>query len=129
MFAGGCGRIFEGTPAQMADSLGKLAALPVQTKVYCTHEHTLANLRFASAVESGNLQLRDRFASDSAQRAAGVPTVPTVPSSIGVEQVTNPFLRYRQSEIVDSLMSAGKLDAGAAPLADFTALREWKNTF
>ena len=129
MFAGGCGRIIEGTPAQMADSLDKLAALPVQTKVYCTHEHTLANLRFASAVESGNLQLRDRFASDSAQRAAGVPTVPTVPSSIGVEQVTNPFLRYRQSEIVDSLMSAGKLDAGAAPLADFTALREWKNTF
>ena len=121
MFAGGCGRIFEGTPAQMADSLGKLAALPAQTKVYCAHEYTLANLHFASAVELGNLQLRDRLTSDSAQRAAGAPTVP---STIGVEQATNPFLRYRQSEIIDRLVSAGKLDAGAAPLAAFAALRE-----
>ena len=121
LFAGGCGRIFEGTPAQMADSLGKLAALPAQTKVYCAHEYTLANLHFASAVELGNLQLRDRLTSDSAQRAAGAPTVP---STIGVEQATNPFLRYRQSEIIDRLVSAGKLDAGAAPLAAFAALRE-----
>jgi len=126
LFAGGCGRIFEGTPAQMADSLGKLAALPALTKVYCAHEYTLANLRFASAVEPGNLPLRDRFASDSAQRAAGKPTVP---STIGIEQATNPFLRYREKEIVDSLVTAGKLDAGAAPLAAFTALREWKNIF
>ena len=71
LFAGGCGRIFEGTPAQMAESLGKLAALPAQTKVYCAHEYTLANLHFASAVEPGNLQLRDRLASDSAGRAVG----------------------------------------------------------
>ena len=126
LFAGGCGRIFEGTPAQMAESLGKLAALPAQTKVYCAHEYTLANLHFASAVEPGNLQLRDRQASDSAERAAGKATVP---STIGVELATNPFLRYREKEIINSLVTAGKLDAGAAPLAAFTALREWKNIF
>jgi len=126
LFAGGCGRIFEGTPAQMADSLGKLAALPAPTKVYCAHEYTLANLRFASVLEPGNVQLRDRLASDSARRAAGEATVP---STIGVEQATNPFLRYREKEIVGSLVAAGKIDAGAAPLAAFAALREWKNSF
>jgi hydroxyacylglutathione hydrolase len=126
LFAGGCGRIFEGTPAQMADSLGKLAALPEATKVYCAHEYTLANLRFASAVEPGNRQLRARVETDSARRAAGEPTVP---STIGIEQATNPFLRYRQPEIVGSLVAAHKLDAGAAPLAAFAALREWKNNF
>ena len=126
LFAGGCGRIFEGTPAQMANSLGKLAALPAQTKVYCAHEYTLANLRFASAVEPGNLQLRRRLASDGARRAAGEPTVP---STIGVELATNPFLRYREQEIVDNLIAVRKLAAGAAPLAAFAALREWKNNF
>jgi hydroxyacylglutathione hydrolase len=132
LFAGGCGRIFEGTPAQMADSLAKLSALPEQTKVYCAHEYTLANLRFASAVEPGNRQLRGRVEIDTAKRAAGEPTVP---STIGIEQATNPFLRYRQPEIVASLVAAHKLDAAAvaaddtAPLAAFAALREWKNNF
>jgi hydroxyacylglutathione hydrolase len=126
LFAGGCGRIFEGTPAQMADSLGKLAALPDDTNVYCAHEYTLANLRFASAVEPGNQQLRQRVEADSARRAAGQATVP---SSIGIEKATNPFLRYREPEIVQSLVAAHKLDAGAAPVAAFAALREWKNNF
>ncbi|MDL2358215.1 MAG: hydroxyacylglutathione hydrolase [Pseudomonadota bacterium] len=126
LFAGGCGRIFEGTPQQMAASLAKLAALPEDTNVYCAHEYTLANLRFASAVEPGNGQLRERIERDGAKRAAGLATVP---STIGVETATNPFLRYRQPEIVASLVAAGRLDAGAAPLAAFIALREWKNTY
>jgi hydroxyacylglutathione hydrolase len=126
LFAGGCGRIFEGTPAQMAESLGKLAALPDDTNVYCAHEYTLANLRFASAVEPGNGKLRQRVESDTAKRDAGLATVP---STIGVEKATNPFLRYREPEIVDNLVAAHKIDAGAAPLAAFAALREWKNTF
>lgn len=126
LFAGGCGRIFEGTPPQMAESLGKLAALPEDTNVYCAHEYTLANLRFASAVEPGNGALRQRVEHDTARREAGLATVP---STIGVEKATNPFLRYREPEIVDSLVAAHKLNAGAAPVDAFAALRAWKNTF
>ena len=126
LFAGGCGRIFEGTPAQMADSLDKLAALPDDTNVYCAHEYTLANLRFASAVEPGNQQLRQRVDVDTAKRAAGQATVP---SNIGIEKATNPFLRYREPEIVGSLVAAHRLDDGASPVTAFAALREWKNNF
>jgi hydroxyacylglutathione hydrolase len=126
LFAGGCGRIFEGTPAQMADSLGKLAALPEDTNVYCAHEYTLANLRFASAVEPGNGALRQRVERDTAKRDAGMATVP---STIGVEKATNPFLRYREPEIVGKLMATHKLAAGGTPVEAFAALREWKNTF
>ena len=126
LFAGGCGRIFEGTPVQMADSLGKLAALPDDTGVYCAHEYTLENLRFATAVEPGNRALRQRVELDTAKRAAGQATVP---STIGLEKATNPFLRYREAEIVRSLVAAHKLEVGAAPLTAFTALREWKNNF
>lgn len=126
LFAGGCGRIFEGTPQQMVHSLAKLAALPDDTLVYCAHEYTLSNLRFAEAVEGASPALQARIASDSAKRAAGLATVP---STIAVEKATNPFLRYREAPIVASLIAAGKLQAGAAPLASFTALREWKNNF
>jgi hydroxyacylglutathione hydrolase len=126
LFAGGCGRLFEGTPAQMIDSLGKLAALPDDTQVYCAHEYTLANLRFASAVEPANAQLKQRVEHDTAQRNAGLPTVP---SSIGIEKATNPFLRYREPEIVASLLAAHRIEASASPVAAFAALREWKNTF
>ncbi len=126
LFAGGCGRLFEGTPAQMTVSLGKLAALPDDTSVFCAHEYTLANLRFACAVEPGNEQLQQRVQRDTARRAAGQATVP---SNIGLEKATNPFLRYREPEIIDSLVAAHKLDKGAAPVAAFAALREWKNTF
>ncbi len=126
LFAGGCGRLFEGTPAQMAASLEKLAALPEDTEVYCAHEYTLSNLRFALAVEPGNEALVLRMRDESAKRAA---ELPTVPSSIGLERRTNPFLRYRAPEIVGSLVAAGKLQNGAAPLQAFAALREWKNVF
>jgi hydroxyacylglutathione hydrolase len=126
LFAGGCGRLFEGTPEQMVASLGKLAALPEDTLVYCAHEYTLSNLRFAEAVEPGNEALRLRIADESAKRTAGLPTVP---SNIGLERATNPFLRYRERGIVETLVSAGKLQAGAQPVQAFAALREWKNVF
>jgi len=126
LFAGGCGRLFEGTPAQMAASLEKLAALPEDTEVYCAHEYTLSNLRFAQAVEPGNEALAWRVKDESAKRALDLPTVPT---SIGLERRTNPFLRYREAEIVGELVKAGKLADGAAPVQAFAALREWKNVF
>ncbi|SFU61447.1 hydroxyacylglutathione hydrolase [Pseudoduganella namucuonensis] len=126
LFAGGCGRLFEGTPAQMVDSLDKLAALPPATKVFCAHEYTLSNLRFASAVEPGNEALRARVEADSAKRARGAPTVP---STIGVERDTNPFLRYAEPAIAAQLTAAGKLEGGEAPVAVFAALRQWKNSF
>ncbi|WP_229419705.1 hydroxyacylglutathione hydrolase [Pseudoduganella dura] len=126
LFAGGCGRLFEGTPAQMAASLDKLAALPPDTQVFCAHEYTLSNLRFALAVEPGNEALQARMAVDSAKRRDGVPTVP---STIGIERATNPFLRYREPRIAQRLAADGKVAPDAAPLAVFAALREYKNHF
>ena len=126
LFAGGCGRLFEGTPEQMAGSLAKLAALPGPTRVYCAHEYTLANLRFALAAEPDNQALQARMADASASRAAGFPTVP---STIALEQATNPFLRYREAGIAALLIAADKLEPGQPPLAAFTALRSWKNSF
>jgi hydroxyacylglutathione hydrolase len=126
LFGAGCGRLFEGTPAQMAESLAKLAALPDETLVYCAHEYTLSNLRFAEAVEPGNRALQLRVAADSEARGSHLPTIP---STIAVEKATNPFLRYREPAIVDSLIAAGRLHPGAAALDAFTALREWKNVF
>ncbi|WP_338772018.1 hydroxyacylglutathione hydrolase [Massilia sp. METH4] len=126
LFAGGCGRLFEGTPAQMAASLDKLAALPPDTEVYCAHEYTLSNLRFALAVDAGNEALRARMELEAAKRQRGVPTVP---STIAVERATNPFLRYRDEHIAARLAVDGKVAAGAPPLAVFAALREFKNHF
>ena len=126
LFAGGCGRLFEGTPAQMAASLDKLAALPGNTEVFCAHEYTLSNLRFALAVEPGNDDLQARVALEAGKRERGMPTVP---STIAVERATNPFLRYREKVIAQRLATAGKVTADAAPLAVFAALREWKNHF
>lgn len=126
LFAGGCGRLFEGTPAQMASSLGKLAALPDDTKVFCAHEYTLANLRFAQEVEPANPALRERIVIEQAKRARGLPTIP---STIGLEKSTNPFLRYGEPAIAARLVAAGKLAPGAAPIAVFAASRAWKNTF
>jgi hydroxyacylglutathione hydrolase len=126
LFAGGCGRLFEGTPLQMVASLLKLASLPDDTQVFCAHEYTLSNLRFADAVEHGNRALQLRLRDDSAKRAAGLPTVP---STIGLEKGTNPFLRYREPAIVASLVAAGKLAPGATPVETFAAMREWKNVF
>ena len=126
LFGGGCGRLFEGTPAQMAASLAKLAALPDDTLVYCAHEYTLANLRFAEALEPGNRALQMRIANDSQLRGTHLPTIP---STIAIEKATNPFLRTGEPTIVESLTAAGRLAPGADPVAVFAALREWKNVF
>jgi len=126
LFAGGCGRLFEGTPEQMTESLGKLAALPAETKVFCAHEYTLSNLRFALTVEPGNEFLQQRMHNESAKRERGVPTVP---STIGLERATNPFLRSWEPAIGALLAAEGRVSANASPLAVFTALRQWKNTF
>lgn len=125
LFACGCGRLFEGTPAQMAASLAKLAALPGATRVYCAHEYTLANIRFAQAVEPGNAALEARRAREQAKRDRGEPTVP---STIAEERATNPFLRCAEPEVVASATRrAGRALAG--PVDVFATLREWKNTF
>jgi hydroxyacylglutathione hydrolase len=126
LFAGGCGRLFEGTPQQMADSLAKLAALPDDTLVYCAHEYTVSNLKFAQAVEPDNQGLALRMRDASEKRGT---RLPTVPSTIGLERGTNPFLRYTEPGIVKSLVEAGRLKEGAAPVEAFAALREWKNVY
>jgi len=122
LFSAGCGRLFEGTPAQMHQSLARLAALPHDTRVCCTHEYTLSNLRFATAVEPGNPAVRGHAERCQALRAAGQPTLP---SSIGLELEINPFLRCGQPEVIAAARSQGA--AGEDPVSVFTALREWKN--
>ena len=125
LFAGGCGRLFEGTAAQMVASLSKLAALPARTRVYCAHEYTLSNLRFARAVEPGNSALVERQSREAAKRERGEPTVP---STIGIELDTNPFLRWKAPAVI----AAAERHAGHAlpdPVAVFAEVREWKNNF
>jgi hydroxyacylglutathione hydrolase len=124
LFSAGCGRLFEGTPAQMADSLARLTAGPDGTRVCCTHEYTLSNLRFAAAVEPGNAARAAYEARCRALRDAGQPTLP---STVGLELQINPFLRCTEPEVVAAARSAGAADGG--PVAVLAALREWKNNF
>ena len=91
LFAGGCGRLFEGTPAQMVDSLGKLRQLPDRTRVWCAHEYTLSNLKFALTVDPTNLDLQARWLEVQKTRSQNQPTIP---SWLGIEKQTNPFLRW-----------------------------------
>jgi len=95
LFAGGCGRLFEGTAAQMFANMQRLAALPDDTQIYCAHEYTLANGRFALGVEPDNVALKQRMEAVEAARARGEPTVPT---SIGAERETNIFMRARDAD-------------------------------
>jgi hydroxyacylglutathione hydrolase len=125
LFAAGCGRLFEGTAEQMWTSLRKLGALPPDTRAYCAHEYTLANLRFARAVEPDSAALAARSARDAATRDAGRPTVP---STIADELATNPFLRADEPGVRRAAEAhAGAPLAGA--VASFAALRQWKNDF
>ena len=125
MFAGGCGRLFEGTPAQMVDSLAKLTALPATTRVYCAHEYTLANLRFARAVEPDNAALAAREVRCRALREANQPTVP---STVEDERATNPFVRCDEPAL---RAAAERIEpgAGASTTATFAVIRAWKNRF
>ena len=97
LFAMGCGRLFEGTPAQMFANMQRLRALPEATQVYCAHEYTQSNGRYALVAEPDNAAIRDRMAEVDRARAAGEPTVPT---TIGLEQATNPFLRAESVEML-----------------------------
>lgn len=124
LFSGGCGRLFEGTPAQMLASLDRLATLPGNTVVCCTHEYTMANLRFALAVEPDNRELIGYHARCAALREAGKPTLPT---SIAQELLINPFLRTRHPTV---MAAARRFDPAAHDDNTlFAAIRQWKNQF
>jgi hydroxyacylglutathione hydrolase len=124
LFSGGCGRLFEGTAAQMLASLEALAALPDATRVCCAHEYTLGNLEFARAVEPGNQALSQYSASALGLRQR---KQPTLPSSVGLERQINPFLRTRQAEVMAAVQ---QFDVSARdPVSIFAALRQWKNQF
>lgn len=125
LFSGGCGRLFEGSPAQMLDSLSRLAALPDNTRVCCTHEYTLSNLRFARTVEPGNTNLSSYQARCEQLRAQNKPTLP---SSIGLEKQINPFLRTRQPA-VQQAATAHDPAAASDEVSTFAVLRQWKNDF
>ncbi|HET9645771.1 MAG TPA: hydroxyacylglutathione hydrolase [Burkholderiaceae bacterium] len=122
LFSAGCGRLFEGTPQQMHASLTRLASLPGETRVCCAHEYTLANLRFASAVEPDNAAVSRHAAWCEAQRTAGKPTLP---SRIERERQINPFLRCDVSAVISAAQRHGAADFSGP--AVFAALREWKN--
>lgn len=125
LFAGGCGRVFEGTAQMMHDSLQSLAALPGATRVYCAHEYTLANLAFARAVEPANAALLERISEAETTRASGEPTIP---STLDLEIATNPFLRCATPELVDALRQQDRLE-GESPAAVFATVRGWKDNF
>jgi hydroxyacylglutathione hydrolase len=125
LFSGGCGRIFEGTPAQMLKSMDSLASLPGSTRVCCAHEYTLSNLKFALAVEPDNLALRDYLHHCTQLRSENRPTLP---AQLANELKINPFLRSRQSAVIQAVRTF----APQTPNQDvdiFATLRSWKNDF
>jgi hydroxyacylglutathione hydrolase len=127
LFGCGCGRLFEGTAEQLHDSLQRLARLPDETLVYCTHEYTEANIRFAVACEPHNAVLRQRELDAHAVRAAGKPTLP---STIALEKRTNPFLRCGEAEVIRSVeRHVGHALPANDEIAVFAAMRAWRNNF
>ncbi len=119
IFAGGCGRLFEGTPAQMVDSIGRLRLLPDNTRIWCAHEYTLGNLKFALTIEPKNQALVQRLETVKTMRSRHEPTVP---STISVEKATNPFLRWDQPEVIAAV-------GGDSPSRTFGKLRGKKDLF
>lgn len=126
LFAAGCGRLFEGDPQTMYTSLQKFAVLPESTLVFCAHEYTLANLEFASAVEPENHDIATRVEDVRRTRANGRPTLP---SNIGLELRTNPFLRCRIKVVRESVSSRMGATSCASDVEIFAALRQWKDNF
>lgn len=125
LFSAGCGRLFEGTPQQMHASLSRVARLPDETRVYCGHEYTEANLRFAQMVEPKNQDIRHRLNNVRTLRAQGLPTLP---STIGQERRVNPFLRCD----VDAVRRAAQTHDGRSLASDidvFASIRRWKDGF
>ncbi len=125
LFGAGCGRIFEGTPAQMFESINKAAALPDDTLVYAGHEYTIPNLKFAAAVEPDNPAIPERVKACMEKRRK---YMPTLPSTIAEEKATNPFMRADRATVIDRMASLEKLSE-KTPVAAFTAIREWKDNF
>ena len=124
LFSGGCGRLFEGTPAQMLESLNRLNALPAATRVCCTHEYTLSNLRFALEVEPDNAALCEYQRHCQALRDAGTPTLP---STLEREREINPFLRSHVPAVAEA---ARRHDASLVQQQGvFACLRQWKNVY
>lgn len=125
LFAAGCGRLFEGTPEQMHQSLASLAALPAETRVYCTHEYTLSNLKFAQAVEPHNPDIAERLATVIQLREDGRMTLP---STLALEKLTNPFLRTAETSVKQKADERNGMD-NPSQSAVFAALRAWKDKF
>jgi len=125
LFAAGCGRLFEGTPAQMHQSLGRLAQLPGNTLVYCAHEYTLSNLRFAVAVEPDNPDVTARFEQVTQWRQENRISLP---SNLALERKTNPFLRADIQAVKQKADERSGTD-NSTPVAVFTTLRGWKDKF
>lgn len=125
LFACGCGRLFEGTAQQMYTSLRKLAGLPENTRIYCGHEYTLANIRFAKAVEPDNAALLKR---EEEAKKLRQQNLPTLPSTIELEKATNPFLRCLEPSITRSASRRSGRPL-SDPVSVFAAIREWKNNF
>ena len=127
LFTCGCGKIFEGTPAQLHHSLQRLASLPDETLVYCTHEYTELNLPFALICEPSNKTLKQRAQEARILRAQDKPTVP---STLGLEKATNPFLRCKEAEIIRHIEQQYGIKLPANDeLATFTAMRKWRDLF
>ena len=125
LFAAGCGRLFEGTAAQMTTSLAKFAALPRETRVFCAHEYTLSNMRWATVVEPGNKELQIWQKNANEQRSQGIPTLP---STIGQELACNPFMRAQHPAVGQAAATWSQRELHT-PVEVFAALREWKNNF
>jgi len=125
LFSGGCGRIFEGTPNQMLKAMDTLAALPGNTRVCCAHEYTLSNLKFAMAVEPDNLALQAYSQQCQQLRAENLPTLPAL---LATELQINPFLRSRQSTVIQAVKAFAPQTANQ-DVEIFANLRSWKNDF
>lgn len=119
LFSAGCGRLFEGTPAQMVDSLSQIRSLPDNTRVWCAHEYTLSNLKFAVTIDRQNPDLQARFAQVQAARSRNEATIPTY---LGLEKRTNPFLRWDTPEIQRAIGHRTAIET-------FAALRQQKERF
>jgi hydroxyacylglutathione hydrolase len=125
LFTAGCGRLFEGTAAQLYDSLQKLAALPEDTLIYCGHEYTLNNLRFAQTIEPDNKAIQKRIAKVTYLRQQNLPTVP---ATLAIEKQTNPFLRCDSPNVQKAIQKYLKIEL-EDPIEIFATLRLWKDSF
>jgi len=124
LFGAGCGRLFEGTPEQMSASLDSIASLPDETRIYCAHEYTEVNLRFALAVEPENPAVLQRIVKVAALRAAGLASMP---SMLADEKATNPFLRCTEPAVIEAGLQHAAVDCSKTAI--FAAIRGWRNNF